>query len=83
MADVSAHGVARKAGEELGTVSRVLNGAPMVGAETRQRVQDAIDKLGYRPSTQWARATRSAECSPRTSPSPARHPRGVPRPQRS
>ena len=32
------------------TVSRVINGRPDVSKETRQRVQDVIDDLGYRPS---------------------------------
>ena len=39
--------VAREAGVALGTVSRVINGQ-QVGAEFRQRVNEAIDRLGYR-----------------------------------
>jgi len=42
--------VAASAGVGLGTVSRVLNGSPKVRAETRARVLDAIDTLGYRPN---------------------------------
>jgi DNA-binding LacI/PurR family transcriptional regulator len=42
--------VARKAGVSPQTVSRVLNNRPDVAAETRQRVQDVITQLGYRPS---------------------------------
>ena len=38
--------VAREAGVALGTVSRVLNGQS-VGQEFRERVQQAIEKLGY------------------------------------
>jgi LacI family transcriptional regulator len=42
--------VAHEAGVSAQTVSRVLNNRPDVAAETRQRVQDVITKLGYRPS---------------------------------
>jgi LacI family transcriptional regulator len=34
----------------VGTVSRVLNGNAQVSPETRQRVQAAMEQLGYRPS---------------------------------
>ena len=40
--------VARLAGVAPITVSRVVNGHPSVTAETRARVQRAIDELGYR-----------------------------------
>lgn len=40
--------VARLAGVSAQTVSRVLNRNPNVSAETRQRVLDAVDRLGYR-----------------------------------
>jgi DNA-binding LacI/PurR family transcriptional regulator len=40
--------VARRAGVSHQTVSRVLNGHPSVRDETRERVQRAIDELGYR-----------------------------------
>jgi DNA-binding LacI/PurR family transcriptional regulator len=42
--------VAKKAGVGLGTVSRVINQSPQVSQETRQRVQQAIDALNYRPN---------------------------------
>ncbi|GIV96773.1 MAG: LacI family transcriptional regulator [Herpetosiphonaceae bacterium] len=42
--------VARKAGVGIGTVSRVLNGAPNVKQATRERVLQVIEELGYRPS---------------------------------
>ncbi len=42
--------VARKAGVSVSTVSRVLRDHPDVQAETRARVQEAIDLFGYRPS---------------------------------
>jgi DNA-binding LacI/PurR family transcriptional regulator len=41
--------VARVAGVSVSTVSRVLNGKQDVGAETRLRVQQTIDQLGFRP----------------------------------
>jgi DNA-binding LacI/PurR family transcriptional regulator len=40
--------VARKAGVSHQTVSRVLNGSDMVRVDTRQRVETAIQELGYR-----------------------------------
>jgi LacI family transcriptional regulator len=40
--------VASRAGVGLKTVSRVVNGEPGVTAETRKRVQEAIDALGFR-----------------------------------
>ena len=42
--------VARMSGVSYQTVSRVINNHPYVSDETRKRVQEAIDKLGYRPS---------------------------------
>ena len=39
--------VAKEAGVSLGTVSKVINGIP-VGESYRLRVQEAIEKLGYR-----------------------------------
>jgi len=47
--------VARAAGVSYQTVSRVLNDSPNLRPETRQRVLEAIDQLGYRPN-QAARA---------------------------
>ena len=49
--------VAREAGVGIGTVSRVLSDSPNVAEETRRRVQDAIDRLAFRP-TPAARALR-------------------------
>jgi DNA-binding LacI/PurR family transcriptional regulator len=51
VASVSIYDIAREAGVALGTVSRVLNEAPNVGSETRARVQEAIKRLDYRPSS--------------------------------
>ncbi len=42
--------VASAAGVSTQTVSRVMNKRPDVAAETRQRVLDVIDQLGYQPS---------------------------------
>lgn len=42
--------VARAAGVGLGTVSRVLNGSPMVSPATRRRVLEVIAELQYTPS---------------------------------
>jgi LacI family transcriptional regulator len=42
--------VARVAGVSIRTVSRVLNQSPKVNGETRQRIQDAIAALDFRPS---------------------------------
>jgi LacI family transcriptional regulator len=42
--------VAHAAGVSTQTVSRVINARPDVSPGTRQRVQDVIERLGYRPS---------------------------------
>lgn len=42
--------VAKRAGVGLGTVSRVLNGSPMVSPATRQRVIQAIAELNFIPN---------------------------------
>jgi LacI family transcriptional regulator len=39
--------VAKRAGVSLGTVSNVLNRPEIVALETRQRVQQAIDEIGF------------------------------------
>lgn len=41
------HDVARAAGVSIGTVSRVINGNGRTGAQTRKRVHEAIETLGY------------------------------------
>jgi LacI family transcriptional regulator len=47
---VTIRDVAEAAGVSLQTVSRVINGGPNVRAQLRDKVQAAIDRLGYVPS---------------------------------
>lgn len=49
--------VARMANVSVATVSRILNNKPDVSGETRQRVLDVIDELGYARSMQWKQIT--------------------------
>jgi DNA-binding LacI/PurR family transcriptional regulator len=42
--------VAQRAGVSIRTVSNVVNERPYVATETRRRVQQALDELGYRPN---------------------------------
>lgn len=41
--------VASSAGVSVATVSKVVNGRSDVAPETRERVQDLLDRIGYRP----------------------------------
>ncbi len=52
--------VAREAGVSFKTVSRVLNGEPNVRPQTRDRVMDAVARLGYR-ANQHARSLRAGQ----------------------
>lgn len=53
--------VARLAGVSHQTVSRVLNGSPLVRPDTAERVRRAIDEIGYRPNrTARALATQKS-----------------------
>ncbi|MCA5892511.1 LacI family transcriptional regulator [Isoptericola sp. NEAU-Y5] len=45
------HDVAQRAGVSIKTVSNVVNGYPHIRPETRQRVEEAIEHLGYRLNT--------------------------------
>ncbi|WP_456269847.1 LacI family DNA-binding transcriptional regulator [Kushneria sp. AK178] len=56
---VSIKDVARHAETSFKTVSRVINGDPRVQPATRERVNEAIQSLGYRPHS-GARMMRSA-----------------------
>ncbi len=47
---VTLRDVAERTGVSMRTVSNVVNGFAYVSAETRARVQQAIDELGYRPN---------------------------------
>lgn len=47
---VTIYDVAMEADVSLATVSRVINKSPSVKANTRKRVQDAIDRLNFVPS---------------------------------
>lgn len=55
---ITMHDVARVAGVSIKTVSNVVNDYPYIRPETRQRVLDAIESLGYRPNLS-ARGLRS------------------------
>lgn len=44
------HDVAKEAGVSIATVSRVLQGSPKVVPETKERVDEAIRKLEYKPN---------------------------------
>lgn len=43
--------VSELAGVSLATVSRVMNGSSNVSDKTRKKVEDAMNKLGYRPNS--------------------------------
>ena len=43
--------VAQAAGVSTQTVSRVMNNTSYVSVKTRRRVEEVVEKLGYRPST--------------------------------
>ncbi|MEF3303939.1 catabolite control protein A [Paenibacillus sp. GYB003] len=47
---VTIYDVAREAGVSMATVSRVVNNNPNVKPQTRKKVFEAIDRLGYRPN---------------------------------
>lgn len=50
MKRVTIYDVAREAKVSLATVSRVINGVDVVRKDTRERVEAAISKLGYKPN---------------------------------
>ncbi|MFP5229300.1 MAG: LacI family DNA-binding transcriptional regulator [Acidobacteriota bacterium] len=54
--------VARRARVSTATVSRTINGSDKVTPETKERVQRAIEELGFYPNT-WARALGSGRSS--------------------
>ncbi|GAB3934428.1 hypothetical protein GCM10027614_07420 [Micromonospora vulcania] len=84
---VSLKDIAERAGVSLATVSNVVNGYRPVGEHTRQRVQKAIDELGYSPnlSARHLRRGRTGlialaipELNNPTSPNSPRSPSGRP-----
>jgi len=50
MKRITIYDVAKEANVSLATVSRVINGSEVVREDTRMKVQDAIEKLGYKPN---------------------------------
>jgi LacI family transcriptional regulator len=54
------HDVARAAGVSLATADRVLHGRGGVRARTVERVQAAVERLGYRPDPAAARLARKS-----------------------
>ena len=53
--------VAKQANVSLGTVSNVLNRPTAVSAQTRQRVREAIDMLGFIPNSTDPRINRNSK----------------------
>ena len=58
MSTVTLRDVAEHCGVSTATVSAVVNGASWVSATTRDRVQRAVDEMGYRPN-QFARSLKT------------------------
>lgn len=50
MKRITIYDVANEADVSLATVSRVINGSEVVREDTRIKVQEAIEKLGYKPN---------------------------------
>ena len=50
MKRITIYDVAKEADVSLATVSRVINDSNVVREDTRMRVQQAIEKLGYKPN---------------------------------
>lgn len=50
MSVATIYDVAREAGVSMATVSRVMNGTAVVKEETKRKVLNAIEQLGYRPN---------------------------------
>lgn len=48
--NITIYDVAREANVSMATVSRVVNGNPNVKPVTRKKVQEVIERLGYRPN---------------------------------
>ncbi len=50
MKRITIYDVAKEAEVSLATVSRVINGSDIVREDTRRKVQEAIERLGYKPN---------------------------------
>ena len=50
MKRITIYDVAKEADVSLATVSRVINGSEVVREDTRIKVQEAIEKLCYKPN---------------------------------
>lgn len=50
MKKITVYDVAKEANVSLATVSRVMNGSSVVKQATKEKVEEAIAKLGYRPN---------------------------------
>ncbi|MDE6475736.1 MAG: LacI family transcriptional regulator [Erysipelotrichaceae bacterium] len=50
MKRITIYDVAKEADVSLATVSRVINGSDVVREDTRVKVQEAIERLGYKPN---------------------------------
>ena len=50
MVSPTSHDVAKKAGVSVATVSRVLNGSPLVTESARRKVMRAVKELNYQPN---------------------------------
>ena len=50
MKRVTIYDVARQANVSLATVSRVMNGSDVVKKATKEKVEEAIKTLGYKPN---------------------------------
>jgi len=48
---VTIYDIAEKAGVGIATVSRVINNSPHISVQTKEKVQNVISELGYRPYT--------------------------------
>lgn len=55
--------VAGEAGVSTQTVSRVINNRPDVASDTRRRVQQVIDRLGYQPSQLARSLSQGRSCT--------------------
>jgi LacI family transcriptional regulator len=62
---ITINDVARNANVSISTVSRVLNRPYLVHKKTRQRIERAIEQLGYSPNIHAQRLMRSRSDLPK------------------